>query len=87
MARRTIVGDLVERKIGDLTIRIDRGTCIGTGNCMKVAPEAFEFDAENIVAFQGNPAAIERERLIEACQVCPVDALTVIDADGNQLVP
>ena len=81
------MGDFVERKIGDLTVRIDRGTCIGTANCMKLAPEVLELDAENIIAFRDAPAAIERDRLIEACRVCPVDALIVLDATGNQLVP
>lgn len=32
-------------------------------------------------------ADIERERLIDACDVCPVDALIVTDANGKQLVP
>ena len=84
---RTAMGDFVERTIGELTVRIDRGTCIGTANCMKVAPDLFDFDGENICAFTGEPAGIERERLIEACRVCPVDALIVTDATGNQLVP
>lgn len=81
------MGEVLERKIGDLTIRIDRGTCIGTGNCMKLGEEVFEFDAEKIVAFKDSLGEIERERLIEACHVCPVDALIVIDAAGNQLIP
>ena len=81
------MGDFVERKIGDLTIRIDRSTCIGTANCMKVASDLFEFDAENICAFRADPAAVERERAIEACRICPVDALIVLDATGTQLVP
>ena len=81
------MADFVERKVGDLTVRIDRGTCIGTANCMKVAPDLFEFDAEKICAFKEDGAAVERERTIEACQVCPVDALIVTDATGTQLVP
>ena len=79
--------DLVERKIGDLTIRIDRTLCVATSACMKVAPEVFEFDDENICAFKSRPPDIERERLIDACDVCPVDALIVIDEGGKQLVP
>jgi hypothetical protein len=27
------------------------------------------------------------ETILEACRVCPVDALEVMDADGRQLVP
>ncbi len=81
------MGDFIERKLDDLTVRIDRKTCIGSANCIKVAPELFELDSENVVAFKGDPTPIERDRAIEACHVCPVDALIVIDASGNQLVP
>ncbi len=79
--------DFVERKFGDLTVRIDRTQCIGTSNCMNVAPEVFEFDEDGIVSFKGAAADIQGERLTEACSVCPVDALFVIDAGGKQLVP
>lgn len=82
-----MTGDFVERKISGLTIRIDRSLCISTSNCMAVAPDVFEFDDEKICAFKENPADIERERLIDACDACPVDALIVIDSDGKQLVP
>lgn len=81
------MGEFLERKIGDLTIRIDRGTCIGTGNCMKLGEEVFAFDPEKICTFKDPLVDIERDQLIEACHVCPVDALIVIDAAGNQLVP
>ena len=79
--------DIVERKIGDLTVRIDRLRCISSSNCMELAPEVFEYDEEKICAFRQQPSAIERERLIEACDICPVDALSVFDANGKQLVP
>ena len=79
--------DIVERKIGDLTVRIDRLRCIGSSNCMELAPEIFEYDEEKICAFKQVPGPIERERLIEACDICPVDALLVLDASGKQLVP
>ena len=81
------MSSLVEGKIGDLTIRIDRDTCIGSANCIKAAPEVFELDGEKICAFKGNRGAAEREVVIEACRVCPVDALYVVDAAGQQLVP
>lgn len=54
---------------------------------MRVAPELFEFDTEKICAFTANLPDIERDRLIEACDVCPVDALIVFDENGQQLVP
>lgn len=60
---------------------------MSTSNCMKVGPEIFEFDSENICGFKESVPDIERERLIDACSVCPVDALIVIDEKSNQLVP
>jgi ferredoxin len=84
--------DYVEHTIGDLTVRIEKNTCISTGNCIKLAPDVFEFDEKQIVAFTDGPEKAElseadRDRIIEACSLCPVDALKVFDADGNQLVP
>lgn len=76
----------VERKVGDLTIRIHRTRCSAFKACMKLAPEAFELDEENICTFK-SPERVERDRLLEACALCPVDALMVLDAHGNQLVP
>jgi ferredoxin len=79
--------DISERKIAGLTVRINRNTCIATANCMKVAEDVFEFDEERICAFRSLAVTIDRERLIEACRVCPVDALIVIDEGGQQIVP
>lgn len=79
--------DFVERKIGALTVRIDRTTCIGTANCAKVAPEIFVLDDERIITFVEPPGDVSHDRVVEACDVCPVDALSVFDADGRQLVP
>ena len=81
------MGDFVERKIGDLTVRIERDTCIGSANCIKSAPDLFQLDDEKICAFTPNPGNTERDVVLEACRVCPVDALYVIDAAGTQLVP
>ena len=81
------MADQIDAKIGDLTVRIQRDACIGSGNCAKVAPELFELDADTIVAFIESTDTVDRDRLLESCRVCPVLALTVLDADGNQLVP
>ena len=76
-----------ERKVGSLTVRIDRSTCIGTSNCAKVAPELFVLDDQRIVTFCKPAADVSRELVVEACRVCPVDALAIFDADGRQLAP
>jgi len=79
--------DHMEEDLGGLLVRIERELCIGSGNCVNLAPEVFELDDRQIVTFVDTPENIDRERLLEACQVCPVDALIVSDDDGEQLVP
>jgi ferredoxin len=79
--------DFLEKNISGLTIKIDRTTCIATTNCAKVAPEIFELDDEKIISFKNGSDDIEKERIVEACSVCPVNALYVIDQVGKQIVP
>lgn len=79
--------DFVEKQIGELRVRIDRLLCVGFGDCAAAAPELFEFDGDGICAFKADAPPIERDRLLRVCDVCPVDALVVIDENGAQLVP
>ena len=76
-----------ERRIGDLTVSIDRDSCISSGNCVKVAPGLFELDDESIVVFARTADSADRDLVIEACEVCPVEALTVKDSSGKQIIP
>jgi ferredoxin len=76
-----------ERRIAGLTVRIDRHTCIASENCIELAPDVFGMGEDNIVEFRDASSGIERDRLIEACAICPVDALSVLDEDGERLVP
>lgn len=75
-----------ERMLHGLRIRIDRTLCVGFGECVDAAPEAFRLDGDDVVEFLA-PERVDRERLLRACQACPVDALAVVDPDGRQLVP
>lgn len=80
------MGDVVDRQVGDLKVRIDRTLCVGFGECVTAAPGGFALDGEDIVVFT-TPETVEREALLKACDACPVDALTVWDQAGRQLVP
>jgi len=75
-----------ERRVGGLRVVIDRGLCVGFADCIEAAPEAFRLDDESVVVFV-EPERVDRERLVAACDACPVDALTVWDEDGCQIVP
>jgi len=80
------VSEFDERIVAGLRVRIDRNLCVGFGDCMKEAPEGFKLDDDGIAVFV-DPDAVERDRLLRACDACPVDAITVWDAAGTQLVP
>ena len=77
---------LSERTVHGLRIVIDRDQCVGFGDCAKEAPEGFKLDADAIAVFV-EPEVVERERLLRACDACPVDAITVYDTEGKQIVP
>ena len=80
------MADFEERVVGTLRIRIDRGLCVGFGDCVEGAPEAFVLDDEGLAVFT-NPHSVDRAQLLAACDACPVDAITVWDETGCQVVP
>ena len=80
------VGDFDGRVVGSLRVRIDRTLCVGFGDCVTAAPDAFVLDDDSIVIFL-TPERVDREQLLRACASCPVDALTIFDESGEQLVP
>jgi ferredoxin len=69
-----------------LVVRIDRTLCVGFGDCVKASPGSFALDADDVAVFVA-PETVTREELLCACASCPVDAITVSDAEGVQLVP
>lgn len=81
------MSEIDERTFAGLRIQIDRGLCVGFGDCVSEAPEGFQLDADDIAVFGERPESAGREKLLRACETCPVDALTVWAADGKQLVP
>lgn len=80
------MGAIDERQVGELVVRIDRELCVGFGDCVEEARQAFQLDEEGVVVF-AEPEAVDRDQLVRACDACPVDALSVIDGRGKQLVP
>ena len=75
-----------ERRVAGLRLKIDRELCVGFADCIEGAPEAFRLDKENVAVFTA-PETVERERLLAACDACPVDAITVWDEKDEQVVP
>ena len=80
------MSEVSERVVHGLRIVIDRDLCVGFGDCVTEAPDGFKLDDDTIAVFVA-PEAVERERLLRACEACPVDAITVWDEAGTQIVP
>ena len=81
------MSDIDERRLGDVTVRIDRHLCVGFGDCIELAPDVFELDAQGIAVVRAEALPVARDYLVAACQSCPVDALVMLDAQGVQLAP
>jgi ferredoxin len=67
------------------TIKIDRELCIGDGACCGEAPNTFEMDGDNIATVK-DPAGHTDEEILQAAQVCPVDAIILTDAKTGEKV-
>jgi class 3 adenylate cyclase len=69
-----------------LQIRIDRHRCIGAGNCITIAPTAFDWlKGELLKADIVEPTSVDEELLRQAALSCPTQAI-VIDT-VEQLLP
>ena len=79
--------DIEESQVAGLMVKIDRLICVGFETCVEVAPDLFQMDEEGIAIFTSNTNEVDKETVLEACKECPVDALVVLDASGNQLHP
>ena len=75
-----------ERRVAGLRVQIDRALCVGFGDCVTASPGAFALGDDDVVVFVA-PESVDRAALLRACASCPVDALTVWDAEGTQIVP
>jgi ferredoxin len=75
-----------ERTIGNLRVQIDRTLCVGFGDCITEAPEAFRLDGDGIAVFVDPPVAT-RDLLVRACESCPVDAIALYDETGHRIAP
>jgi ferredoxin len=67
-------------------VSIDQSRCIGAGNCVQIAPTAFQLDEEN-VAYLLDPSTVDDETLLDAARSCPTDAIYLDTEDGEAVYP
>ncbi len=57
---------------------VDKDVCIGCGACTGICPKIFEIDNDGLAIAIDSQISPELEELtVEACEGCPVDAITV----------
>ena len=69
-----------------MKVIVDRDLCQGIGNCVALAPEVFQLDKEN-KAVSTHIEDINQEKIREAAESCPLDAIILQDDEGEQLYP
>lgn len=67
------------------TIEVDADTCIGDQLCCEEAPNTFAINDDNI-AYVISPEGDAPENILAAAQVCPVDAIKLVDNESNEQV-
>jgi ferredoxin len=65
-----------------IEITVDRGLCIGSGDCVDTAPDVFELDEED-KARVIDPDGAPLEDVLEAAGNCPVTAIFVVGEEGD----
>lgn len=67
-------------------VTVDPDLCIGSAECVRILPDAFQIDESRGVSVP-QPAArlADLELLAEAVRSCPTGALRVVDANGDAL--
>jgi ferredoxin len=69
-----------------MKVKVDRELCMGVGSCVAVAPEVFKID-EEFKAVVLKPESVGREKLLEAAEACPYQAIILEEDNGEQVFP
>jgi ferredoxin len=65
-----------------IEITVDRGLCIGSGDCVDTAPDVFQLDDEE-KAVVVDPDGAALDDILTAAGNCPVSAIFVVGEDGD----
>ncbi len=68
--------------VSRIRIEVDRGLCIGSGDCVDSAPGVFRLDAEDkaeVIDPDGDPL----DMVMDAAGNCPVTAIFIYGEEGD----
>jgi len=68
--------------VSPIQIRVDRHRCIGAGNCVSIAPTAFDWlPGELLKVALVDPSSVDEELLRQAALACPTQAIVVEEVE------
>jgi ferredoxin len=63
-----------------MRIKADTGVCVGAGQCVLTEPDVFDQDDDGIVSLlTDQPGGQAAERAREAVNLCPSQALSIVE--------
>lgn len=69
-----------------MQIRIRRSDCCGNAQCLDIAPAVFALDPKNKCMVL-DPEADTPQKVLEAAEACPCQAIEVMDDEGDPIFP
>ena len=75
------------KKVGKMTVTVDRNLCIGAASCVAVAPKTFILDNEAKAIILESAQEELPETIIDSAKACPVLAIILHDENGKQIFP
>lgn len=65
-----------------MDVKVERELCIGSGYCVRLAPEVFALDEEEIAVVL-EPVSADEEKLERAAETCPAGAIFLGEDVGS----
>lgn len=66
-------------------VEIDQDECMSVGRCVADFPSSFGFDDDELATVLPTASELSDRDLLRAARNCPSRAITVFDANGNQV--
>ncbi|WUI01422.1 ferredoxin [Spirillospora sp. NBC_00431] len=68
-----------------MKIEVDTGRCCSSGMCAMTAPQVFDQSEDDgtVVLLDPVPAGEDHAAVLEAAEMCPSGAITVVDVPGG----
>lgn len=67
-----------------IEVTVDPDLCIGSGDCVRIAPKAFQIDeAAGVSVPLAGAGDIDVELLLRAVRTCPTQSIRVVAPDGQ----